>query len=305
MRTALSYTPRSGRLQSTSAGPAAVYLGSMALLAFVFSNPIVLAGAGAAVAVAARAAGARAALALSLRWGLWLGLVIVAVNVVATDRGDTVLVRGYQLPVLGSTDVTLESLVAGAVLAERILVVTMAFAVWSACVDPDRILRVVRSLAPRSALTATLIARMVPVAASDLGRLRAAAALRGPGAAPAGRAALARRLVAGSLDRALDVAATLELRGYAIAARPPADPARRSRYDPRFLWGGIAILSLGSAARAAGVGGFDPYPELTLDTGPATVALAVALPFLTLIPFVSVRGPATPAREPRGVRARA
>ena len=93
----------------------------------------------------------------------------------------------------------------------------VAFAVYSACVDPDRVLRALRPLAGRSALTATLVSRLVPVAAADAGRLRDAAPLRGPGAAPrSGAAPLARRLLAGSLDRAVDVAATLELRGYSL-----------------------------------------------------------------------------------------
>ena len=89
-----------------------------------------------------------------------------------------------------------------------------------------------RPLARRSALTATLITRLVPLAAADHARLREAAALRGPAAAAVGRAAIARRLVAGSLDRAVDVAATLELRGYARGAprpRPPRAPARGTR----------------------------------------------------------------------------
>jgi energy-coupling factor transport system permease protein len=278
---------------------AAVYLGSLALVAFLFSNPIVLAGAAAATVVAGLAAGARSALGVSLRWGIWLGIVIIAVNVLVTDRGDTVLARGYDVPVLGSMDVTLESLAAGAVLAERILVVTMAFAVYSACVDPDRVLRLVRPLARRSALTATLVSRMVPVAAGDLARLREAAALRGPGAAPVGRATLARRLVEGSLDHAVDVAATLELRGYGLPGRSAREPDRRSRGDLRFVLAGLAIAGGGVAARLAGVGDFDPYPELAVDAGAATLALAAALPIVATLPFArrrrAFRGP-SPAR---------
>jgi energy-coupling factor transport system permease protein len=291
MRSALAYRPRPGRLQAASVPAAAAFLGSLSLVAFLYSNPIVLAGAGAAVAAAGLAAGARAALALSLRWGAWLGLAIVVVNVLSTDRGDTVLVRGWEVPVLGPMDVTLESIAAGAVLAERILVVTMAFAVWSACVDPDRVLRIVRRVARRSALTATLVSRLVPVAAADLRRLREAATLRGPGAAPAGRAALARRLVAGSLDRAVDVAATLELRGYSLPARAAVAPPRRSRHDGVFMAAGIAIAAVGVIARLGGVGAFDPYPEIAIDADPATLALAGALPLIALVPF---------ARAPRG-----
>jgi energy-coupling factor transport system permease protein len=285
MRSALAYTPRPGRLQAASVPAAAVFLGSLALVAFLYSNPIVLAGAGAAVAAAGLATGARSALALALRWGAWLGLAIVVVNVLSTDRGDTVLVRGWDVPVLGPVDVTLESIAAGAVLAERILVVTMAFALWSACVDPDRVLRIVRRVARRSALTATLVSRLVPVAAGDLRRLREAATLRGPGAAPAGRAALARRLVAGSLDRAVDVAATLELRGYSLPGRAAVAPARRSRHDRVFMVVGIAIAAGGLIARIAGVGAFDPYPEIAIDGGAATVAPAVVLPLVALVPF--------------------
>ena len=195
---------------------------------------------------------------------------------------------------LGALDVTLESIAAGGVIALRILVVVMAFAVYSACVDPDRVLRLLRPVAGRSALTATLIARLVPLAAADHARLREAAALRGPGAAPAGRAALARRLVAGSLDRAVDVAATLELRGYALGRRAPRRAARRSRHDRRFLAAGLAVAALGVAARLAGAGGFEAYPTLAVDADAATLAVAAALPLLA-----GLRSPAS-GRAPGG-----
>jgi energy-coupling factor transport system permease protein len=167
--------------------------------------------------------------------------------------------------------------------------VLMAFAVHSACVDPDRVLRMLRPLARRSALTATLIARLVPLAIADHVRLGEAAALRGPGAAPVGRAALARRLVAGSLDRAVDVAATLELRGYAHGPPRSARGGRRSRHDARFAATGLAVAVMGLAARVAGVGSFDPYPVIRIDADAATVALALLLPLAAAIPFAFAR----------------
>ena len=135
-------------------------------------------------------------------------------------------------------------------------------------------LRLLRPLASRSALTATLIARMVPLAAADYSRLGEAAALRGPGAAPVGRAALARRLVAGSLDRAVDVAATLELRGYARGAPRRAGARRRSRHDAALLRLGARDRRLAIAGVAAGVCDYRSYPSISLDAGPATLALA-------------------------------
>jgi len=303
MRTALAYSPRSGRLQAAAAPAAIAYLGSFVVFAFAFSNPIVLVAAGCGVAVAGVAAGARAALTASLRWGLTLAVLIVAVNGLVTHRGETVLVRGYELPVLGALNVTLESLAAGGVIALRILVVLMAFAVYSACVDPDRVLRLLRPVAGRSALTATLIARLVPVAAADHARLAEAAALRGPAAAPVGRAALARRLVAGSLDRAIDVAATLELRGYGGAgSRTSVGPLRRSRHDARFAWAGLGIAGGAIAARLAGVGGFEAYPSLAVDTAWPTLAIAVVVPALAWLPFARPRSARRTSERSRSTR---
>jgi energy-coupling factor transport system permease protein len=290
MRSRVAYSHRHTPLAEAGALAASVYLGAFAAVAFLYSNPIVLAGAGAGVIVAGVAAKAPEALRASARWGLALGAFIVAINGLVAQRGDTVVFHGLWLPLVGSTDVSAEAFAEGGVLALRIVVVLMAFGVHSACVDPDRVMRLVRPLARHSALTATLIARMVPLAAADHARLSEAAALRGPAAAPAGRAALARRLVAGSLDRAVDVAATLELRGYAYG--PPRSPgrARRSRHDARFLFAGVAIAGAGIAGRVAGLGSFDPYPLVSLDHGPATLALAACIPILAALPFATAGG---------------
>jgi len=72
----------------------------------------------------------------------------------------------------------------------------------------------------------------------------------------------------------VDVAAALELRGYARGAPRRAAPPRRSRYSWRFVACGAAIAALGLGARSAGAGGFDAYPTIAIDTDPATLALA-------------------------------
>jgi energy-coupling factor transport system permease protein len=288
MRSPLAYAPNRGPLSGSSAFAASAYLGALVLVAFVYSNPVVLAATGAAVAVAGLAAGARPALVAAARWGAALGVLIVAVNAIVSQRGETILVRGWDLPLLGQIDVSGEALVEGGVLALRIAVVFAAFAVHSACVDPDRMLRMLRPLARHSALTATLITRLVPLATADLARLREAQGLRGPGAAPVGRAALARRLVAGSLDRAVDVAATLELRGYSRGVPRRASRPRVSRHSWRFAVAGLAIAAIGVAARLAGAGSFEAYPGVAVDTDTATLALAAALPVLAALPFAGL-----------------
>jgi energy-coupling factor transport system permease protein len=299
MRSPFAYTPRPGPLQAASPSASVAYLGALIAVAFAYSNPIVLVAVGLALVIAGSIAGARAAIRAALWMGLTLALLIVVVNALVVSRGETVLARLGEWPLFGQVDVTLEAIAAGAVLGLRAAVVMVGFAVYSACVDPDRVLRALRPLAGRSALTASLVSRLVPVAA----RLRDAARLRGPGAAPVGRASLARRLLAGSLDRAVDVAATLELRGYSLKSpSPPASATRyraqgagarftsgvrgrRSRYDRRFYAAAAAILTLAIAAKVLGADDFAEYPATEVGTAPLTLTLATLLALSGLVPL--------------------
>ncbi|MFN8216875.1 MAG: CbiQ family ECF transporter T component [Solirubrobacterales bacterium] len=277
MRSAFAFVPRSGSLQAASPGAAVAYLAAPLAVAFLFSSPVVVAAAAVGLGLAGRLAGAGRAVRAALRMGLGLALLIAAVNALVVDRGQTVLARLGEWPLLGPVDVTLEAVVAGLAIGLLVLATLLAAAVYSACVDPDRVLRALRPLAGRSALTATLVSRLVPVAAADAARLGEAARLRGPGAAAAGRAPLARRLLAGSLDRAVDVAATLELRGYGLGA--PRARRRRggSRYDRRFYAVALAVAIAGVTAKLLGADAFAAYPTVRLGAGPATLGLAAVL----------------------------
>ena len=102
----------------------------------------------------------------------------------------------------------------------------LAFGLFSACVDPDELLRAFRRVSYRSALTASLATRLVPVLARDALRMSDAARCRPE---PPGRLAVARAALSGALDRAVDVAAALEVRGYSAPGGRPAVPPRRGR----------------------------------------------------------------------------
>jgi energy-coupling factor transport system permease protein len=284
VRSPLAYTPGRSPLHRASPGAAIAYIGALAVVGFVYSSPLVLIAATGATALAGLAAGAGRAVVASLKLGVTLLIFMIVVNVLVTHRGDTILIRGWDLPVIGNTDVTLESLAAGATIGLRVVAVVLAFAVYSACVDPDRVLRILRPLARRSAMTAGLVTRMVPLAAADVARMREAVALRGPGAEPVGRPDMARRLVEGSLDRAVDVAATLELRGHSLGIRPQ-NRRERSRDDLPLYLSGAAILLAAVAARIAGAGAFDTYPRISMETGLLTLALCAALIGLAAVPF--------------------
>ena len=135
MRSPLAYVPR--RTPLGDAGPiaAGVYLGSFALVAFLYSSPIVLAGAGAGSPSQDSPPGPGARFG-PRRAGAW--------RWASANRGQRPRrsarrhdrFHGLWLPLLGSTDVSAEAFAEGGVLALRIVVVLMAFSVHSACVDP-------------------------------------------------------------------------------------------------------------------------------------------------------------------------
>jgi energy-coupling factor transport system permease protein len=218
----------------------------------------------------------------ALRWSLFFALLIVIVNPLVYAGGDTLLVRGDA--VLGHRfDITLEALVQGVLAGLRIVVIVGAFGLFTAAVDPDALLRLFRRVSYRSALTASLTTRLVPVLARDATRRGDAARCRPE---PPGRLASVRLALAGSLDRAVDVAAALEVRGYALAGKPARDPrARWSRHDVRVALATALMVSVAVGARVAGVGEVEIYPRIDLAAGPGELALAVALPLIALLPF--------------------
>lgn len=286
MIAALAYVPRRTALGRTGVAAASAYLAAFAAVAFAFSHPAILGADAAAVAIAGILAGTTRALAVSLRFAAVLGVLMIVTNAIASQRGDTILVRGPDLPVLGTVNVSAEAIAEGGILALRVGIVIAAFAVFTAAVDPDRVLRLLRPVARRSALTATLVVRLVPLAAGDHARLRDAAGLRGPAAAPVSRPAMVRRLVAGSLDRSVDAAATLELRGYGSAAPGKGRRAPRSPVDLGFWLSAGAVVAMSVATLVTGAASYESYPVIEAELGGLGIALALALPALAAAPAI-------------------
>ena len=282
------YRRRDTPLHAARAAVAILYCGALAVVALVADNPVVLAAALAAVVGAGLAAGVGRELWRAAWIAVPLGVVIAAINPLVVRDGLTVIARLGELPVLGQLDVTLEATVYGLVLGVRAIVLIEAFALYSAAVDPDEVLRLFRRFSYRSALTATLATRMVPVLARDARRL--ADAQRCRPARPAPRLALFRAVAGGALDRAVDVAATLEVRGYGSARRAPRGRRPWSRHDVAFAAAAAAIVALTAATALAGIGDVRAYPTLRMDTGPAELALAAAAIALALAPFAERRG---------------
>ncbi len=138
---------------------------------------------------------------------------------------------------------------------------------------------------------------MVPVLTRDAQRMDLALRSRPDAdrARTAERVAVVRAVTSGALDRAVDVAATLELRGYTTRRRAPrAAPAPWSRHDASVLASALALSALAAWTAVAGVAAVDPYPRLTVTTTAATLVLAASVVLVALLPFASRRGVGAP-----------
>jgi energy-coupling factor transport system permease protein len=282
------YRRRPSPLHSARAATGCAYCLALGIAALMASNPIVLGAVAVAVVSAGLAAGVGRQLLRAAAWGIPVALVIMLINATVTRDGLTVVARLGTLPILGHTDITLEAIVYGAVLGLRAVTLILCGLLYSLAVDPDEVLRLFRRVSFHSALTATLATRMVPILVRDGRRLADAQRCR-PGAAPS-RLTLMRAACTGVLDRALDVAAALEVRGYGAARRPPAYRAPYSRHDAAFLAAALAAVAVTVTARLTGAAAFSAYPAVHLAAGWVAPLLAAGVLVSVLAPFADRRG---------------
>src|SRR5947209_9587166 len=253
----MTYRRRASPLHAARAVAGIAYCFGLGCAALLLSSPVALGAVTAAIALAGVAAGVGRQMRHAAVFGATLGLLVLVINALVTRNGLTVIWRLGALPVVGQTDVTLEATVYGAVLGLRALALVLCGALYTAAVDPDEVLKLFRRASFHSALTATLATRMVPLLVRDSRRLADAQRCR-PGR-PAGRVQLMRATTAGVLDRALDAAAALEVRGYGAARRPPRVAIPYSRHDLAFAVAGVSVLGLAIAVRVAGLAPFSAY----------------------------------------------
>jgi energy-coupling factor transport system permease protein len=210
-----------------SPAPAAALLAALAAAALL-AGRIVSVAAIAGVLLGACLCGPPGRRRLYLVGALGSGLAVFLLTPFVSTIGYHVLWSGPTVPVLGQLDVTREELRTGLFQGLRLTAVALAFAAYALLLDHDRLVQAA-GFARRSVLAIALATRLVPTLERDAAGL--VEALQGRGVEVTGvrgRARLLAPLLAGSLERALNLAEAMEARGY---GRPGATRA------PRPAWG--------------------------------------------------------------------
>ena len=172
------------------------------------------------------------------------GLVLFLFSPLVARYGGVVYWDGPSVPVIGRLDVTSEELSEALFQGLRLAAVGLAFAAYALLLDQDRLLLAGGRLR-RSVLAVALATRLVPTLERDAAGF--VEALRGRGVAVEGlrgRARLLSPLVAGSLERSLNLAESMEARGFGRPGKTRAPSPAWSSLD-RLVLVGAAILVLG------------------------------------------------------------
>ena len=209
--------------------PAAVLLAGAGAAALLAHHPASAGGIALvllAVCLRAPTAGRRLYVygALTPALGVFLLWPLLAVE------GGTALWSGPVVPVLGPLDVTAEELWLSGLYGLRFAAMALAFVAYALLLDHDELVAAL-GFARRSALAVALATRLVPTLERDAAGL--AEAVRGRGVVVEGvrgHARLLSPLVAGSLERASNLAEAMEARGF---GRPGATRAPRPGWTAR------------------------------------------------------------------------
>jgi energy-coupling factor transport system permease protein len=185
------------------------------------------------------------------RWPYLVGIVgsagaVAAITPFVESQGTHPLWIGPTVPVLGPLDITSEELASGATQALRLAAVGFAFAAYALLLDHDRLVQAA-GFARRSVLAVALATRLVPTLERDAAGL--VEALRGRGVAIdglRGRARLLSPVLAGSLERALNLAEAMEARGFGRPGRTRMPGGRWHGRDRAALVAGVVVVVLGA-----------------------------------------------------------
>jgi energy-coupling factor transport system permease protein len=292
----VTHRRRGSPLHAARAGIGAAWCVALCAVALSFEHPLLLASLVAIALAAGAAARVGREVARAAAWAAPFAVVIAAVNALVVRDGVTVVFRGATVPGLGRLDVTAEAIAFGGVLGLRAVAIFAAAALLAAAIDPDELLRAVRRRSLRAGVTAALATHLIPVLARDARRLAdAQRALTGGPPNGASRLGVLRAVTSGALDRATDVAATLEVRGFGVGGRPQRRARPLSRHDLAFAASAIALAALAVVVGLGGWEGFEAYPRTVTPVDARLLVLVAALAGCALLPFADRR-----AIEPAG-----
>jgi energy-coupling factor transport system permease protein len=204
------------------------------VLSLLLSNPVYLLGLLAAVGIVIAAADVLEKWKVYLKYSLFLIVLIMIINALVVQLGQTVLYKTAPLPLTGEITITLEALAFGAGMGIRLLIIISVFCLYTYAVHPDKVLKMFSKGGNKSVLVIILSTRLFPLLMKDYARITEVQRCRGVKLDTGGWWNRIRNylpvisvLLLSSLERALKLAESMYARGYGSGNRS---------YYTRELW---------------------------------------------------------------------
>jgi energy-coupling factor transport system permease protein len=202
-----------------------VWLAAAAVAAFTLHNPLYLALVLGAAWIVYTALGRSTPIGSSwgafVKLGLFFLVLTVLFNALSIHIGQIILFRlpeGW--PIIGGP-ITLEAIIAGAVLGLSLLTILMVFAAFNAVVDHYQLLRVTPAFLFQAGVVISIAITFVPQMVLSAKEIRQAQRIRGHRfRGIRDLLPLIMPLLASSLERAIQLAETMEARGFGSMVAP-------------------------------------------------------------------------------------
>lgn len=268
------------------------FVGVVFTLSLVFSHPVYLLGLFMAVGLVIIAAGHFREWEVYLKFTVFMIVIIIIVNVIFVHVGETVILAGPRVPVLGEIRITLEALAFGAGMGVRLLVIISAFCLYTYAVHPDKVLKLFSKWGNKSVIIITLATRLFPLMVADYSRIIEVQRCRGLKLDTGRRWERVKNLLPvvsvlliSCLERSMQLAESMHARGYGSGNRT---------YYTRELWRPRDYLVLtavfisfiaGVWAAFQGWSNYNYYPRLPA-INPREIKMASIITFSLITPVI-------------------
>ncbi|MCK4387977.1 MAG: energy-coupling factor transporter transmembrane protein EcfT [Dehalococcoidia bacterium] len=249
------------------------WIASVFILALLFNNPLYLLLLFLSTLPLLLAARVWKEWASLMKFFLFLCLLIIVINALASNQGSHVLYQiPFAIPVVGAPKITLEAVLCGAGNSLRLLTIISAFTILTFAIHPDDLMLVLMKakLPYKSVLVTSLSTRFVPALIGDAQCIADVQRSRGLELDKGSRIqraknhmAIAIPLLSNSLDRAVQVAEAMESRAFGSGKnRTFYKELKTTQFDITVLAFALLPLAVGIGMRCLGHGGYEYYPIL-------------------------------------------
>lgn len=281
----LAYREKDNLMHKLHPLAAVTYVAVIIFLSLLFSHPVYLLGLFLAVGTVIAASDSLREWKPYLFISLGMIIVIMLVNGIVAQVGTTVLFYGPRVPWLGEITITLEAVCYGAGMGVRLLVIISAFCFYTYAINPDKALKLFSRFGSKSVMAVTLSTRLFPLMIRDGLRITEVQRCRGVRMDTGGRLQRIKNrlpiinvLLLSSLERSLQLAESMQARGYGSGKRTFYT---RDLWRPRdYLIMAAATFSMLAGVWAAlqGWSAYNYYPELEkFDLGQLKTAFVITL----------------------------